>query len=62
VRIGNKTGTLLGEATVSDSNMAAKEIPLTSSNKKLENIVFVFKNEIARDKPLFAISKIEFKK
>jgi cytochrome c len=29
VRIGNKTGTLLGEATVSDSNMAAKEIPLT---------------------------------
>lgn len=62
VRLGSKTGPLLGETTVSDSNMAAKEISISGLNKKLEDIVFVFKNESAGDKPLFAISKIEFKK
>jgi hypothetical protein len=42
--------------------MLPKEVTLPKAFAKTEDIFFVFKNENAEGKPLFGISKIEFKK
>lgn len=62
IRLGSATGSLLGEIVIPEVNMTPQEISLTAMNRKPEDLVFVFKNAKADGKPLFGISKIEFKK
>jgi cytochrome c len=62
IRLGSATGSLLGEIVIPDVNMTPQEISLNTMNRKPEDLVFLFKNAKADGKPLFGISKIEFKK
>jgi cytochrome c len=62
IRLGSATGLLIGSTTISAGNMLPKEVTLPKAFAKTEDIFFVFKNENAEGKPLFGISKIEFKK
>ncbi|MCP9747375.1 ThuA domain-containing protein [Lacihabitans sp. CS3-21] len=62
IRLGSATGLLIGSTIISAGNMLPKEVTLPKAFAKTEDIFFVFKNENAEGKPLFGISKIEFKK
>jgi cytochrome c len=61
IRAGSPTGELLGEGSVSDSNIMPVKIPLTKPpSAPMPSIYFVFKNPKNEGKPLFALTTIEF--
>lgn len=62
IRLGSSTGQLLGEMAIPEVNMTPQEISINSTNRKPEDLVLVFKNDKAEGKPLFGLTKIEFKK
>ncbi|MFN8353375.1 MAG: ThuA domain-containing protein [Spirosomataceae bacterium] len=61
IRVGSPTGTLLGEMTVGESQMAPSKIKLSNSTG-LQDLYLVFSNPDAGTKPLFAVDTITFER
>ncbi|MCP9770942.1 PKD domain-containing protein [Lacihabitans sp. LS3-19] len=62
IRAGSKTGMLLGQIDISSDNKEPIDLTLVNNPKKVTDLVLVFKNLQAGDKPLFALTTLEFKK
>ena len=61
VRAGGPEGTLLAQATISDSNMNPVNLNFSKAQKGIKDVYLVFKNPDAEGKPLFGVSFLEFK-
>lgn len=62
VRAGSETGKLLGSATIPKESMMPQRIELKEAIEGETDIYFVFTNPNNDNKPLFALTTIEFKK
>lgn len=61
IRSGSPSGTLLGEATVGEAQMAPLKAKLSASSG-VQDLYLVFVNQSAGSKPLFAVDSIVFER